>query len=112
MAIILYDMLKANFGVSTTYNINPIVGQVLTSVTKILSYNPNRLGLVIVNNGAVSIYISPVNIVTVGSGLILVPGGGSITFKWDVDFELVSLEYFGIADGAASNIFIMEVVSI
>lgn len=112
MAITLYDMLKANFGISTSYNINPLVTQVQTTLTKLLSYNPNRVGLVIVNNGAVSIYISPLNTVTVGQGVILVAGGGSVTFVWEHDFELVTLEYFGMADGAAANIFIMEVVSI
>lgn len=112
MTTTLYQMLQSNFGIATSYNINPIVNQVQTTLTKLLSYNPNRVGLVMMNNGAVNVYASPLNTVTVGNGLILVPGGGGISLVWDHDFELVTLEYFGIADGAASNIFILEVVSI
>ncbi len=112
MASTLFQMLESNFGIKTSYNINPLVTQVQTTLTRLLSYNPNRVGLVMVNNGAANIYVSPVNTVTVGNGLILVPGGGGITFIWDDDFEIVALEYFGIADGVASNIFIMEVISI
>lgn len=112
MTTTLYQMLEANFGLKTSYHINPLVAQVQIALTKLLSYNPNRIGLIMVNNGAVSITVSPVNTVTVGNGIILVPNGGSISFKWDIDFELLAGEFFGRADGAASNIYILEVVSI
>ncbi len=108
----LNELLEAHFGLKTSYRINPEVTQVETTVTKVLSYNPNRLGLVIVNNGTANIFLSPLNTVTLGNGIRLVPAGGSITLKWDVDFELVSSEFFGIADGAASAIYLIEIYTL
>jgi len=105
----LYELIQAHFGVKTSYRVNPEVSQVLTVVTKIVSTNPNRLGLVIVNSGANRIYLSPLNTVALGAGIILVPNGGAASFKWDVDFELVTSEFYGIADGVASNITAIEV---
>ena len=61
MSRALYDILQANFGVKTTFNINPVVAQVETTVTKILSGNPNRLGYLIINTGTATIFISPNN---------------------------------------------------
>lgn len=112
MSKTLYDLLQAHFGIKTSYHVNPEVTQVKVTVTKIVSHNPNRLGLVIVNNGTANIFVSPLNTVTVGNGIRLVPAGGSVIFKWDVDFELVSSEFFGIADGAASAIFVIEVYAL
>jgi len=112
MTTTLYQMLESNFGIKTSYNINPVVAQVQTTLTKLLSYNPNRVGLIMINNGAVNITISPLNTVIVGNGIILVANGGGISFIWDEDFELLAGEFFARADGAAANIFIMEVVSI
>jgi len=112
MAITLYELIQAHFGVKTTYRVNPEVSQVALTVTKIVSTNPNRLGLVIVNSGANRIYLSPLNTVAVGAGIVLVPTGGAISFKWDHDFELVTSEFYGIADGAVSNIQCIEVVTV
>lgn len=108
----LYELIQAHFGVKTSYRVNPEVSQVLTTVTKIISTNPNRLGLLIVNSGANRIYISPLSDVAVGAGIVLVPTGGAASFKWDIDFELVTSEVYGIADGAASNITCVEVHTI
>lgn len=112
MTTTLYQLLEAHFGIKTSYNVNPIVAQVQTTLTKLLSYNPNRVGLIFVNNGAVNITISPLNTVVVGNGIILVANGGGISFTWDEDFEFLAGEFFGMADGAASNIFIMEIISV
>lgn len=108
----LYDLIQANFGVKTSYRVNPEVAQVAITVTKIVSTNPNRLGLLIVNSGANRIYLSPLNSVAVGAGIVLVPTGGAASFKWDIDFELVTSEFYGIADGVASNIHCIEIISV
>lgn len=105
----LHELLQAHFGIKTSYRLNPEVAQVEITVTKIVSYNPNRLNLLIVNTGTANIHLSPVNTVTVGTGTILVPAGGTAVFVWDEDFELVGNEFFGIADGAASTIYVLEV---
>lgn len=112
MTTTLYDLLEANFGIKTSYNLNPIVNQVAVTVTKILNVNPNRVGLLIVNAGAVSIDVAPVNTVAVGTGITLTPNGGGISFIWDEDFEFLAGEFFAIANGAVSNISVTEIVSV
>jgi len=111
----LYELLQTHYGIKTSYRINPEVIRVETTSTKVLSFNPNRLGFVIVNNGGSNIFISPERVTLVGglyTGILLVPNGGTLTMKWDVDFELVSNEYFGLAEGVASNIYALEVYTL
>lgn len=108
----LHRLLQAHYGVKTTYNENPTVSQVAVTVTKVLSTNPNRLGLIITNAGANTVYLSPKNTVAVGAGQVLVPNGGSISFTWLEDFELVSSEWHAIASGGVSNVNIIEVVAL
>lgn len=112
MSKTLYDLIQAHFGVKTSYRVNPEVSQVAVTLTKVVSTNPNRLGLVIVNSGANRIYLSPLNDVVVGAGIVLVPTGGAISFRWDIDFELVTSEFYGIADGGVSNIHCIEIVTV
>lgn len=112
MPVTLHALLQAHFGVKSTYNENPEVSQCLTTVTKLISANPNRLGLLIVNAGANTIYVSPKNTVAVGAGFVLVPNGGAVSFKWEHDFEFVTNEFYGIASGAASNVEVIEIVSL
>ncbi len=112
MTVALHELLQAHYGVKTTYNENPLVSQVAATVTKILPVNPNRLGLLITNAGANTIYLSPKNTVAVGAGQVLVPNGGGISFSWLEDFEFVSSEFYAIGDGGVSNVNIIEVVSL
>ena len=112
MGFTLQQLLETHYGLKTSYNLNPLVTEVGVAAVKILSYNPNRLGLLIMNTSANSISISPKANVTTGTGIILVPAGGAISFKWDTDFELVASEFFGIAGGANSALTTIEIVSL
>jgi hypothetical protein len=108
----LTALLQAHFGMKTTWKQNPLVSQVAITVTKVIAANPNRLGLVITNAGANTVYLSPKNTVAVGAGIVLVPTGGAASFKWDIDFELVASEWYGIASGAASNVNVLEITTV
>lgn len=112
MPVTLYQLLQAHYGVKTSFNINPLVAQAETTITKVLAHNPNRVGLLITNAGANTIYLSPKNTVSVGTGIVLVPNGGGISFSWLEDFEFVANEFYAIADGAASVMTIIEVVTL
>lgn len=107
-----HDLIEARFGVKTSYQEQPEVTQIETTVTKVLSYNPNRLAVVIVNTGANNVYLAPSRIAAVGSGILLTANGGSASMSLFEDFELVNMEWFGIADGVASTCYIVEVVSV
>lgn len=108
----LQQLLQAHFGIKSSWNQNPKVTQVETSITQIVSYNPNRLGLLLTNLGANTVWVAPDNSVSTTKGVRLVPAGGTLTLKWDTDFELVASEWYGIASGAASEFYALEVVSI
>lgn len=112
MSVTLHQLLTSQYGLKTSENINPLVDSVAVAVTKICSFNPNRMGLVIVNTGSANIYVSPSGTVAVGKGTLLTSGGGSMSFVWDEDFELVAHDFYSIADGAPSTIYLMEIVSI
>jgi len=107
----LYQLLQASYGVRSTTKTSLVGVQILAAGGKLLSFNPNRLGLIIVNNGANVAYITPDKSAAVGHGIRLINGGGTMALKWDVDFELVASEWYGIADGADSDVYIVEIVS-
>jgi len=113
MSKTLYDLLQAHFGIKTSFRVNPITALVGDTATKIFSHNPNRVGLVIVNTGTANFYLSPLNTVTAGVGILVSAGGGGVTFTWDEDFELVSSEIFGICEATESSaIYALEVFTL
>ena len=113
MSKTLYELLQAHFGIKTSFRVNPETALVEDEATKICSYNPNRVGLVIVNTGTANFYLSPLNTVTAGVGVLVSAGGGSVGFTWDEDFELVSSELFGICEATESSaIYALEVFTL
>lgn len=112
MSIQLSDLLQNLYGVKTFPQINKTVSQVGVAAIQIMSANPNRVSFLVVNLSANNLYISPLNDVASTKGIYVAPSGGSITVQWDRDFELVSMPFFAIASGAASDVFILENISI
>jgi hypothetical protein len=108
MSITLNQLLQGMFGINSTYQINKRTSTVGVTVESIMSNNPNRASFLIVNLSANNLYISPQNDVTATNGIYVAPGGGSAILQWDRDFELPSQEWFAIATGAASAVFILE----
>ena len=106
----LQELIESQFGVKTSYEINPVTDSALVNVTRVLGINPNRLGFVFMNMGANTVYLSPQNTVSVGNGIMIQSGGGGVSFIWRDDFNLVGVDWYAIADGLASNIHIMEIV--
>lgn len=107
----LQGLIESQFGVKTSYDINPITGSVLVTVTKVLNIDPNRLAFIVMNMGANDVYLSPSNTVAVGNGILLQPGGGGVALVWDEDFNMVGLDWYAIADGGTSNVYVMPIVS-
>lgn len=107
---VLADLLFERFKLKTRSNINPVVAAVGVAAIPILLNHPDRVGLVIVNLSANVVYISPLDTVLATSGIRLDANGGMASMVWDEDFELVSHEWYGIATGAASAIFISEII--
>jgi hypothetical protein len=110
MARSLQDIIKAQFGVKTQ-PVDSITNiAVGVTVVQILSANPNRVGLVIQNNGASTIYIKTNRHLAVGTGIRLVANGGGVNLSWDRDFHKVASPFYAIGNVAGGEITISEVV--
>ena len=105
------QLLEREYGVKTTYGINPEVAQVETTLTKVLAYNPKRVSFILINLGADFITVAPDNLVAATRGIYLVPNGGTLSMVWTEDFEMPTFEWFAIADTAACAIFALEVIT-
>lgn len=112
MSVTLSQMLVDLYGVKSTHHLSNSGFTVGVAITNIIKANPNRLSFLIVNLSGNALYISPRPDVSAVQGIYVAPNGGNIQLTWDKDFELVSQEYFAIASGANSQIFILENISI
>lgn len=111
MGISLEQLLDSMLGIHSRFVINDLVSTVGVTSQQIMRANPNRLGFVIFNLSVVSLYVSPQSDVSATRGMYVASNGGYISVQWDKDMQLPASEWFGIAGGAASSIFIIENIS-
>lgn len=107
---VLSDLLLDRFKVKTETLVNHLVAAVGVAAIPVLLNHPDRLGFVMINLSANIVYISPLPTVLATAGIMLAANGGAVSMVWDEDFELVSHEWYGIATGAASAVFITEII--
>ncbi len=105
----LADLLENLYGVHTTYRENPVTATLGVASGQILPYNPKRVGFIVVNLSPNSVYVAPKNTVSITSGIYLAANGGSLSLVWDRDFELCANDWYGIATGAGSAIYLLEI---
>ena len=79
------------------------------SVTVLLQANPDRVGLVFVNQGANDVFISLNAGVSTTNGIRLAASGGSITMDVRGDFTIPSRTWFAITTAGTSAMYILEV---
>lgn len=108
MGITLHEMLFNLYGVSSHYAINKKESDVDIAMKRIIDNNPNRASFLIVNLSANQIYVSPQNDVSSTKGIYVAPNGGTMLMQWDIDFELVTSEFFAVASANNSSVFILE----
>jgi hypothetical protein len=104
----LADLLERQFGVRTDYAINPLVADVDIAVTQIFGANPKRLGFMIMNLSANTVYIAPDQQVAAARGIMLVANGGATGLIWNEDFEMVCLPWWGTATANNSAVISIE----
>lgn len=107
---VLADLLLDRFKLKTSTLVNPLVAAVGIAAIPIALNHPDRVGFVMLNLSANVVYISPLPTVALLVGIRLDANGGTVSFVWDEDFELVSHDWYAIATGAASQVFIMEII--
>lgn len=104
----LDDLIKARFGTNTRPRDNPENASIGVTPLLILRQNPDRLAFSVVNLSTNAVFIGPFQDVSSTKGYRLVISGGSISFLGDEDFHVVGYDWFAVAAGAASQIFIQE----
>ena len=80
-----------------------------TTATEIVPNNPDRLGVTIVNLSTNSVYLALDSSVSSSKGILLAPSGGSASFNVEEDYQMVGWAIWGVASGASSAIFVIEV---
>lgn len=106
------DYYLRMWGIPTGHRENPLIAQVGVAVLQLIGGNPNRLSLYVVNLSANIIYLAPDEQVAADHGLYLAPNGGSIVLKRHEDFEFVTLPFWVVASGAASDLWCAEVFGV
>lgn len=104
------SLLERLYGTRFTPNENPVTTTVGTSATAIMRKNPSRVGFLVVNQSLNNVWIRPNFPASTVLGGRLDPNGGNASALWLYDGEVVSSEWFAIADGAGSSVYVLETV--
>lgn len=94
-------------GVFTELESSPSSAIVAASV---VGNNPDRLGLLIENLGANTVFLSLAPNPSSTKGMALAPNGGSVSLTVDEDFTLVTRQFFAASPGGASQLYVSEMV--
>jgi len=103
----LAKVLKDRWGVRTQAAQKTV--SLGTSPAELVPNNPDRLALLIINLSTNSVYVALDASVSSSKGMLLAPSGGSGSFSIDEDFQLVGWAIWGIATGAGSPLYVIEV---
>ena len=104
----LADLVEAELGVSTFTRDNPVTATVGIVAETVARLNPNRVALLIVNLSVNNIHVGHFRDVAATKGIFLSPSGGNMVLHYFEDFNLVGLEWYGIASAAASQVLVTE----
>lgn len=112
MGMTLSDMIQELFAVKTRPEHRTVNVDFNQPTTLVAPNNPNRLSLIISNPSTRNIYVSFEQVFTAPHGIMLVPNGGFISFLWSEDFNAVGWAMYGIAQVAAADLEVMEIISV
>lgn len=84
---------------------------VQNSATQIVNQSPDRVNLVITNNGGFNIAVTPFPNGSPSTGIILGAGGGNVTMNVRDDFEFTAQAWWGISVGGASTTTFFEEIA-
>lgn len=83
---------------------------VLTTVSIVIQANPDRVGLVVINNSTNQVFFGLNSAVSATNGISLPASGGSMTLNVNDDFTLAARTWYGIAVGGTAAIYVLEIV--
>lgn len=111
MARTVHDLVRERFGTSGFPIVNPTVSTLGTTAGQAARQNPNRLGVLFMNLSLNNMFLGFWPDVSSTKGIRLGANGGFYKSVWFEDFEMPAWEWFGIADGAASALLVVEILS-
>lgn len=79
-----------------------------TGVSTVVESNPDRLGLLVLNLSANTVFVGIDNTVSLTNGIRLGANGGSVAFNVTDDGMIQTRTIYGIADGAASTVYVLS----
>lgn len=106
------DILRKRFGTNFAVNVNPVTDTVTSTPTLILKFNPNRFGFVLYNLGNSNLFIGLDQNVSETNGILIPPNGGSLVAWFEEDYTLVENEFYGVAPGGTTKIYLLEYVGV
>jgi len=113
MPLTVQELIENHYGTNMYGSRDPEgVTTLGTTAQRILKQNPNRFGFTVINLSSNTIYINTDSTVSSTNGIRIASTGGSVFFEWRLDGELPSREWFAIASGASSNLWVLTLVSI
>ena len=113
MPLTVQELLENHYG-TNMYGFRDPLGttSIGTTATQIMRQNPNRFAFTVINLSTNTLYINTRSTVSSTDGIRVSASGGSAFFEWRLDGELPSREWFAIATGASSAIWVLTLVSI
>ena len=79
-----------------------------TAVSTVIGSNPDRLGLLILNLSANTVYVSIDNSVSATNGIRLGANGGSVSLNVTDDGMIQTRTWYGLATGAGSSVYVLD----
>jgi len=105
--IVLDDLARRYGGIFREVITTPTIA---TLPIKVVTYNPERVALVVVNGGSQNKYLSPRENVSATNGITIPVLGGIWTINIIEDFILPSLEWWMIGTAVPQAPWILEIV--
>lgn len=113
MALTVQELLTNFYGTNLYGSRDPLdATSIGTSAAQILKQNPNRFAFTVINLSGNTLYINTTSNVSSTDGIRVSASGGSAFFEWRLDGELPSREWYAVATGASSAIWVLTLVSI
>lgn len=112
-ALSVADLLRDKLGTHGFPRVNPELTSVGLAAAVVFKQKPQRLAFIIVNLSVNALFAAPAiaGPPTSARGIRLNQSGGNLHLFWRDDFDLVTYEWLLIADGAASDVFSVEILT-
>ena len=106
------SLIETLTGVKTSVRTNRVCSTVGVTTQEVAPHAPSRLSLLVVNLSANDIYVGFDRDVSTSKGIRLTPNGGVFSLQYDVDFDAVGYALYGLASGAASAVYVIEILGV